>query len=477
MLTYSFENIGNTCLYEHLYNCIKADIINKKLPADYKLPSKRAFAKNLDISTITVENAYGQLMAEGFIYSVPKSGFYVSDIADGAYPTGLFEKNCCDISAAQDNTDSSLCEPYSNLISNKINASLFPFYTWYKTIRSTYNDFKDDLLKPSPAAGIYELRNAISRHLKAFRNMDISPEQIIIGAGTEYLYSLLIQFFGYDKIFAIEDPGYSKISMIYKSNNVNCLHIPLDKYGCDIEVLKISDADILHISPTHHYPTGIVTSIRRRNELLKWAAQIPGRYIIEDDYDSEFRLTGKPIPSLMSIDKSDRVIYMNTFTKTLTSTIRISYMVLPKEIVSDFNKKLGFYSCTVSNFEQFTLAEFINKGYFEKHINRMRNFYKKQRNQFIHAIEETGLSAHCSILEENAGLHFLLKVSTPYSDELLINRCREQGIIVSCLSEYYYDKKNMPKDTTHRHTLVINYSSVEPEKITETFKRILEAIT
>ena len=213
--------------------------------------------------------------------------------------------------------------------------------------------------------------------------MDVSPEQIVVGAGTDYLYGLLIQLLGHDKIYGMEEPGYQKISEVYQSHNVLCLHIPLDRQGICIDKLNASGADIVHISPSHHFPTGIITPISRRYELLGWASASDSHYIIEDDYDCEFRFMGKPIPSLQSIDVMDKVIYMNTFTKTLASTIRISYMVLPKHLMARFQQNLGFYACTVSNFEQYTLTRFIQEGHFERHINRMRNFYHSQRDLLL----------------------------------------------------------------------------------------------
>ena len=225
-----------------------------------------------------------------------------------------------------------------------------------------------------PCGGIMALRQAIADYLHAFRGMVVNPEQIIVGAGTEYLYGLLIQLLGDDKIYGIENPGYPKIAKIYDSMHVSYSAIDLDEHGVCIYSLEDHQIDIMHLSPSHHFPTGIITPISRRYELLGWASKDENRYIIEDDYDSELRLGGKPIPTLQSIDVSDKVIYMNTFTKTLSSTVRISYMVLPASLTELFYKKLSFYSCTVSNFEQYTLARFMESGSFEKHINRLRNY-------------------------------------------------------------------------------------------------------
>ena len=223
---------------------------------------------------------------------------------------------------------------------------------------------------------------------------------------------------------------------------------------------------------SHHYPTGIVTPVSRRYELLKWASDNSDKYIIEDDYDCEFRLLGKPIPSLQSIDEDEKVIYMNTFTKTLTSTIRISYMILPTKLLKKFNERLGFYSCTVSNFEQYTLAKFINDGLFEKHINRMRIFYRNQRDILIDAINNSPLAKLVDIEEQNSGLHFLLKVNTQLSDEELIEKARKNGLKITCLSEYYYNRQNKIS-----HKLVINYSSINKQAIDEAIACLYKCLT
>lgn len=465
MLTYSFENRNGMSLYEYLYTCIKDDILSFRLSPDEKLPSKRALAKNLDISTITVEAAYGQLMAEGYIYSVPKSGFYVSHIASSG---SISEKSV--VSPANEKTDSEDAF-FADFVKNNAASDNFPFTVWTKLMRETMSDERKKLMVSSPSTGIYELRKAIADYLFQFRGMKVSADRIIIGAGTEYLYSLIIQLLGRSKRYALEDPGYRKIYHIYKANEVDCVHVPLDSQGIDIEMLEKSHADVLHISPSHHFPTGIVTPVSRRYELLSWASKSNERYIIEDDYDSEFRLLGKPIPSLQSIDVLEKVIYINTFSKSLTPTIRISYMVLPEKLMKKYNEKLSFYSCTVANFEQYTLASFIQRGYFEKHINRMRNFYRSQRDCLMETIKNHTLYEKVTITEENSGLHFLLTAETDLSDSELIRKAREKGINVSCLSQYCFENRNRKE-----HTLIINYSGIDRKRMKEAVERLFEAV-
>lgn len=482
MLTYSFENRKNEPLYEYLYRQIKNDINSHKLKPNERLPSKRALSKHLNISTITVENSYSQLLAEGYIYSIARSGYYVSDIyADGHNYNFKHVKNIdkpeklmnkIDIENADENEllrEEERSKYNIDFVSNNTAADNFPFTSWAKLMRETMSEEKDNLMIKSPSVGVYPLRRAIVNYLYQFRGMHVEPEQVVVGAGTEYLYGLIMQLLGHKSIYAVEDPGYQKIAHIYKANNVECVHIPLDEDGIDVDALERSQADILHITPSHHFPTGIVTPINRRYELLTWALESNERYIIEDDYDSEFRLLGKPIPALQSIDVSDKVIYINTFSKSLTSTIRISYMVLPKSLILRYNKELSFYSCTVSNFEQYTLAKFLERGYLEKHINRMRNYYRKTRDIILENIINLKKNKKLHIMEEDAGLHFLLQVDTGLSDKQLVTRAAEKGINISCLSQYYYDKSEAKE-----HILVINYSGINTNDLKEAVDKLFE---
>lgn len=246
----------------------------------------------------------------------------------------------------------------------------------------------------------------------------------------------------------------------------------MDEKGILVNELENSGANVVHISPSHHFPTGIVTPISRRYELLSWAAASANRYIIEDDYDSEFRLTGKPIPSLQSMDITQKVIYINTFTKSLSSTMRISYMVLPPELANRFLERLSFYSCTVSNFEQYALMRFINEGYFEKHINRMRNFYHKQRDILLDAIKRSSLSSHVTIMEEDSGLHFLLKLKMEISDKEFMQRALQKGVKLNSLSAYYHDSP----DDFAAHTFIINYSYLNTEHLAEAIKVLYDCV-
>ena len=449
MLTYELKKSPGVPLYEALYRSIRGDILAGKLAPHTKLPSKRALAEHLEVSKITVEAAYGQLLEEGYIRSREKVGYFVEPIIQHRMPEMESPK------AVEPEPETAAAGPEK-----------FPFSVWSRLQREVMLDYGEKLLLPLPNLGLPELRQAIARHLADFRGMTVSPEQILVGAGTDFLYNLLIQLLGRDKTYAVEEPGYGKIRKIYAAGGVECISAELDRYGVVPE--KLGRARILHISPAHHFPTGIVTPVQRRQELLRWARDREG-YIIEDDYDSEFRFDAHPVPTMMSLDHSGRVVYMNTFSKTLAPSIRISYMVLPEQLLQKFQYQLGFYSCTVSSFEQYTLARFLSRGHFEKHINRMRRFYRNRRNRIMELLMNCSLAPRLRIREEDAGLHFLLEVDTELSDEALMARCAEAGLVVRTLGSYYHSP--VPEEVTH--CLVVNYAAFREEEL----EKVLQNLT
>ena len=447
MLTYSFDKRGDQSLYEYLYNCMKTDIINGVLSPNEKLPSKRAFASNHGISIVTVENTYGQLMAEGYIYSKPKSGFFVSPIQSQIVSVS----NESDIVTTQNSSDH---DNSINLISNHTAPENFPFSIWAKLTRQILSDQSPDLLTPPPAGGVPELRAAIVKHLHEFRGINASPEQIMIGAGTEYLYGLIVQLLGRDRVYGLENPSSKKIRSIYEALGVKVAPLEMDDEGIQLDARNLTIPDIIQISPSHHFPTGIVTSVSRRYGLLQWANESNFRYIIEDDFDSEFRLQGKPIPSLFSMDTTDKV--------------------LPKSLLHQYYSKLGFYACTVSNFEQYTLASFIREQYFDKHINRMRNHYRSLRDELIAGLYKSPLARAITISQENAGLHFLLHVDSKKSDQKLQALAKANDITLAFVSDYYsFDFKS--DISRYDHTAIINYSGLNMDDIPVVIERLNKA--
>lgn len=455
MLTYSLDKKKKAPLYEQLYDCIRLDITQGKISGGEKLPSKRALAEHLGISKVTVEAAYAQLAAEGFIYSVEKKGYYAETVAQMPAAVPITEK----ADLQPDLISADIC-------SNTVEPDSFPVSSWSKLMRATLLDGGSKLFSAAPYNGVLPLREAICKYLADNRGMSVSPSQLIIGAGTEYLYGLIVQLLGNDKVFAIENPSYGKIPEVYTAHGASCVFVDMDKNGVNISELDSKGAQVVHISPAHHFPTGTVTSQKRRFELLEWTNAAEGRYIIEDEYDSEFRFAGRPIPPIQASDADGRVIYINTFSKTISPSVRISYMILPPTLSEKFVERLGFYSCTVASFEQYTLARFIENGGFERHIRRMKRQYKMLRNDLILQIRSSPIADRAEIIEQDSGLHFILKIDTEVNDTLLKKACADRGARLSFLSEYYKGR-NGPE-----HMMLVNYSGITREK----FSFVLEIL-
>ena len=455
MLTYELKKAPGVPLYEALYRCIRQDILDGKLKPGEKLPSKRALAQHLELGKITVEAAYAQLLSEGYICSREKVGFFVEAVERPATVS------------SQPSSAKAAVAPSVPLLDLTANGTgHFPFTVWSRLQREVILDYDRQLLLPLPNQGIPELRSAIAGHLAAFRGMSIDPENILIGAGTDFLYNLLIQLLGRDKTYAVEEPGYGKIRQIYAASGVRCISVSMDSQG--VCPAALHNAQVLHISPSHHFPTGLITPLSRRQELLAWAGN--ANWIIEDDYDSEFRFAGHPLPALQSM-APERVIYINSFSKSLAPSIRISYAVLPEALMAQFRSRLGFYGCTVPSFEQYTLARFLSGGHFEKHINRMRRFYQKRRNLVIEALSHCAAADKLTIMEQDAGLHFLLQVDTGWSDARLTGWLMDLGIRIQALSSFYHDSS--PGDL---HCLVVNYSGLEEQQLASALQRLEQAM-
>lgn len=438
-------------MYDFLYQKIKEDIMLGRLQAHEKLPSKRELAGHLKISVKTVENAYAQLLTEGFIYAEEKRGYFVSKVerrlpaSPGYTPfSGGYKEE----------------EYLADFTANNIFYEKFPFATWAKVMRETLTDYDTALMKTVPFNGVERLRVEIAEYLYRYRGMQVSADHIVIGAGTEYLYGRLLQLLGGEAYYAVENPGYRKIAGIYESGNVSWCHVDIDGKGLNVEALEGTGANVAHVSPGHHYPMGLVMPVGRRQELLNWAAEKPGRYIIEDDYDSEFRFTGRPIPAMQTMDRNHRVIYMNTFSKTMVPSLRIGYMVLPQKLMERYISTMSFYSCTASGFEQHAMAKFMEKGYFQRHIRRMTTYYRQQQEKMLAMFRETGLRERGTVLAADAGTHFLWKVNTQLNDIEIKWAAREKGICLSCLSEYCF--ANPQK---FEKILMINYSNLTEKQL------------
>lgn len=427
IITINLDKGSSKPLYEQLYNYIKSEILNGNYAYNTKLPSKRQLANHLQCSQNTIQNAYHQLVAEGYIVSKPKSGFYICKL-DGIVtipdkpnykPNELIAKP----------------RYLYDFSHHGVDLESFPFSTWRKINREVINEYDLDLLKLGHPQGDIHLRTSIANYLHFSRGVKCLPQQIVISSGTEFLLQLLIQLFNKDCIYGLENPGYERLSLIFKSNDAQYKAIPLDKYGMIPSQLEKSKASVVCITPSHQFPTGNIMPISRRIKLLHWANNHPERYIIEDDYDSEFKYSGKPIPSLQGLDSSGKVIYIGSFSKSLTPSIRISYMVLPEPLLKIYQEKLNFYICPVPTFEQKTLHRLIGEGYFERHLNKMRNIYKKKRETLVSAIHQ--LLPYSEVLGANAGLHLILKVNNEMNEEQLIAKAKKQRVKVHGISQYY----------------------------------------
>lgn len=345
-----------TSLYMTIYNSLREDILGGIYPYGTKLPSKRVLADDFNVSIITVEHAIDLLEEEGYINSIQRSGYYVS------YKEG----------------DSFSVAPVSYSADTVIEASPtdvsgdFPFGVYAKTIRRVLSERGEGIFTKSPGKGTIDLRLAIASYLARNRNIYVSPEQIVIGSGAEYLYGLTVQLLGRNLIYGIENPSYEKIEQVYQANDVTCRLLSLGKDGILSSSLASTDADVLHITPYRSYPSLVTANAAKRREYIRWATQKEGRFIVEDDFESEFTPSTKPQETVFSLSENGNVIYINTFSKTIAPSTRIGYMVLPANLLSEYENRVGFYSCAVPTFEQYVLAEFINSGNFERHINRIR---------------------------------------------------------------------------------------------------------
>lgn len=460
MLTYSFSNKGELSMYEYLYRCIRSDIETGVIAPGEKLPSKRSFARHLGVSLITVEGAYSQLIAEGYLRAEPRRGYFACDLNSSGVVSGR-KPSLLGVGSSSLGTtyptdgdllpEEGLAQAYASLAAagrpregridaggqsatlasssggngfndeavfadftgSSVPLGMFPYAAWAKSLRDALTRESERMLVGETGfAGALRLRKAIADHLRGFRGMEVDPECIVVGAGSQVLYNWLVQLLGRNLRYGVEDPGYLRLSRIYEANDVALSHIPLDENGIDMASVVDSGADVLHLMPSHQFPTGIVTSIGRRYELLGWASAKDNRYLVEDDYDCEFRLTGRPIPSLQSIDATGKVIYANTFSKSLGPAFRVGYLVLPPALADRFRRELGFYSCTVSAIDQLALARFIESGDYERHVNRLRTYYRSVRDALVFAFQRSSFSGRVSIEEQDAGIHFIMGIST-----------------------------------------------------------------
>ena len=431
-LTIPIDSNSKVHIYEQIYQYIKNEIREGSLSTGERLPSTRALAAHLEVSRSTVELSYDQLLSEGYIESVPYKGYFVCKLE------GMLKiENAEHIEQNSHITKDSYLYDFSP---NAIDISTFPMATWNKVNKNVMLDYQNELLALGEPKGDLILRQTICKYLHSFRGVNCSPEQIIVGAGNDYLLMLLEKILGRDRVMAIENPTYLRAYRIFSSGGYRMEAIPLDENGMQIKRLYESGADTAYIMPSHQFPTGVVMPIGRRMELLRWAYEKPERYVIEDDYDSEFRYKGKPIPSLQASDRQGKVIYIGTFSKSIAPAIRISYMVLPKSLLKSYEKNCFFLSSTVSRINQHILAEFIEAGHYERYLNKMRKIYRGKHNLLLRLLEP--FEEKFEITGEGAGLHVILySKDEKLTEDELLKKAKKEGCHVYGMSQYYVEQK------------------------------------
>ena len=497
MLSYDMTARGGEPLYGYLYRCIRHDIAHGFVSAGDKLPSKRALAKHLGVSLATVEAAYRQLVAEGYVAARERSGYYVCELAPaakiGEVSAGkIARKSVGNVSGEK---DPSAKEPGKESLAGKgpggkgliegrnpvgsamengrvfdgslgfsaesaserlpgfgetpaapsiadftrgdAATKMFPYSAWAKTVRGVLSaETSKSLARAAMAAGSPELRAAIADYLREYRGMRVLPDQIVIGAGSQVLYQLVVQLLGRDAAYAVEAPGYPLLPRMYSALGAHVQPIGLDGQGIRVDALGKTCARVAHVMPAHQFPTGVAMSASRRRELLNWTRRAPDRYIIEDDYDSEFRMAGRPIAPLFGIDAAGRVLYLNSFAKSLGDAFRVAYLVLPENLVEKFSDELGFYSNTVSPLDQLALASFIKDGHYERHVSRLRTHARRAQDALVGALQHGSLGEKTRFEGLNGGLHFVLRIDDPRSEAGLAQLAFDQGVALSPMGDF-----------------------------------------
>lgn len=461
-LTISLDTKSKVPLYEQIYQYIKEEIRTGRIPSGEKLPSTRAQCRFLEVSRSTVELAYEQLLSEGYIEAEPCRGYFVSEL-EGLYQLKPQKR------IVSENPNKKKETYVYDFSPSGVDLNSFPYNAWRKLSKESLVDDRAELFRLGHPQGEWGLRNAISNYLHQARGVNCTPEQIIVGAGNDYLLMLLATVIGQEHKVALENPTYRQAYRLFQSLEYDVCTVDMDKKGMDVSKLKESGADIAFVMPSHQYPLGIVMPIKRRMELLRWA-EAEGRYIIEDDYDSEFRYKGKPVPALQGYDNHEKVIYIGTFSKSIAPAIRMSYLVLPPKLLEIYRERSSFLSSTVSRVDQLILQKFIEEGYYERHLNKTRALYKSRHDTLLNELK--GIEPAAQISGENAGVHLLLTFHNGMKEEELIARARDAKIRVFGLSEYYVTP--WPEAPA---TILLGYANMREESIkkaVDTLKHVWE---
>lgn len=456
MLMFQLNRQGKMPLYEQLYVEIKGAIVNGRISVGTKLPSKRKLADYLAISQTTVELAYSQLAAEGFIEPRARKGFYAQAVEELAY-----------LELPQEETDMPPATVYTyDFHPAGIDTHSFPFATWRKIAKDAIDDTNHDLLLSGHPQGDDALRQEIAHYLYQSRGVVCEAEQIVIGSGTEQLMPLLIRLLDKQVVFGFENPGYPLTHSIFAHHDRQAVPISVEDDGINVGELEASNVDIAYVTPSHQFPTGSVLSATKRAQLLNWATAEPERFIIEDDYDSEFRYTSRPIPALQSMDVSGRVIYLSTFSKSLMPSLRLAYMVLPKRLLRYYQQTFIHYSSSVPRLDQHFVAEFMKDGHFSRHLNRMRKLYKRKLEHLTESLAPYAPAV--TISGEQAGMHIVLTVQTGLSEKELVERAKQSSIRVFGLSAYDIQGKALSTPQ-----IVLGFGGLTLEEIQQAVQKLM----
>lgn len=488
MLTVLIDTKSKEPIYEQIYKFIREEIKNGDIPCGTKLPSGRGLAMHLEVSRNTIDMAYGQLLSEGYIESVPKKGYYVCAL-ETLYFEGIHvknseqereedkEKNGRDNAwegTNYDGKDNILGEAayQVDFSPSGVDMDYFPYSKWRKLMKECLIDDNKELFLSGKHQGDVQLRKAVQTYLHQSRGVQCKLSQIVIGAGSDYMLLLLSRILKGKQSVAMENPTYKQAYTIFKSVGYPVTPISLDEQGIRMELLKESDANLVYVTPSHHFPLGLVMSANRKRQLLAWAGKKEERYIIEDDYDSEFRYFGKPIPALQSQDPFEKVIYMGTLSKAIAPGIRMSYMVLPEPVARQYREQAGFYFSTVSRIDQQVISQFFLQGHFERHLNRMRKIYKGKHDVLLQELKESGIPVQIS--GESAGLHLLLEFGEKTEQAALIEeklrKCAEsEGVKVYALSDYYIVEE------IRKPTILIGFARLKETEIIDGIRRLKRA--
>ena len=434
---------GDEPYYLQIYDQIREKIIQHHLQLNTKLPSKRQLARELGVSVHTVQEAYAQLIAEGYIESKERSGYFVAAYNYERLVSKEQQINIAISETAENEID-------IDFHSGHVAKDVFPIKTWKKLLSRHLGDAS---FATSPWQGEWCLRQEIVAYVQRSRGVSCTPNQVFISSGTQAQLHMICQFFFEAQSVAIEEPGFIRAKAVFEQHQIPYEAIPVDKLGVTV---PSRSHQFLYTTPAHQFPLGMILPIQRRIELINWAHQNKA-YIIEDDYDGEFRYKGKPIPSLAELDQMQRVIYFGTFSKSLIPSLRMSYFVLPIKLIEPFEQRFSLQKSTVSRLDQLTLSDFMKEGYWRRHLDKMRTVYRQKQKSILIAIHHY-LSPEYEVIGESSGLHIVLKLPNDLTEEDAIELAKTIHIRIYPVSNSYVNVKST-------NLVLLGYGGLSNEEI------------